>query len=67
MIKEEEKPIDNKEYKSIRIEEEFRNTPSTPITPITPIKIERFTGFFERFDFTSIQLGTLNNGIFERT
>ena len=52
--------------------EEPKSTYQAPTTPITPIKVEKFSGFFEflwkdRIDFNTIQLGTLNNGIFEKT
>lgn len=44
----------------------------TPNTPITPVKIEKFGGFLsfmsaKRIDLNSIQFGTLNNGIFEKS
>lgn len=38
--------------------------------PITPVKVEKFKGFMmakEKFDFNSILLGTLSNGVFEKT
>jgi hypothetical protein len=44
----------------------------TPSTPITPVKIEKFNEFLsfmstKRIDLNSIQFGTLNNGIFEKS
>lgn len=57
--------------KPVKIEDDFNVQMGTATqAPITPVKIEKFKGFLmakEKFDFNSILLGTLSNGVFEKT